>query len=112
MTLDINTKDDRQMKFISKMSKLKVKIPPIKKVCFSNFSGENLELREFMSECMPDRMEELVLNHKHGNLTPLDLYEHDFISLLPRVTKKVLIYKQVFSQRSLQSVFRGSANSD
>lgn len=110
--LDINTSNAGQTNFITKMVELKMKLPPIKGLHLNPLPANDLVVRQFLGESLPECLPRFALNYNTLNYTPLVFYKQEVASILPRVTKEVFINYLTISSRCLETIIKGSANSN
>ena len=73
---------------------------------------DDLGVKKFLKESIPDIISSFALNYNTVNYTPLEFYEQEVAAILPRVFNEVFINFMTLSQSGLETIFKGSANSD
>jgi len=89
-----------------------MKLTPIKGIHLNSVPVSSLSVKQFLTESIPEKLPLFALNYNTANFTALVFYEQQMADILPRVTKEVFINNLTVSHSCLQTVFKGSVNSD
>ena len=94
------------------MGQLRIKLPYIKGIHLNPMPEGDLSVKQFLGESIPEKLSLFALNYGTNNFNALSFYQQEMADILPRVTKEVFINGLTISHSCLQTVFKGSTNSD
>lgn len=110
--MNIDSAIARQHNFVDQIRLLDVKLPTIKGINLNPFPKEDWIVKQFLKKSISDSMNSFVINYDSGYYTSIDFYKREIESILPRVSKEVFFNFMTLSQSDLETIFKGSANSD